>query len=142
MWQLWIWGRTVARDAKEQKLANLAALAHKKDASSRKVRHLEDCIAKLTGVNGSHVVVELDADLAKYHGYTIRERLRCFSRGKLSASVLKVANGHPLSNESTATELAPTIYQVVLELENDFFCSIAQSLFIGDAYLAFRKNPM
>ena len=47
-----------------QKLAKLAALAHEKDASLRKVRQLEDRIAKLTAVNDIDVGEELDADLA------------------------------------------------------------------------------
>ena len=38
-----------------QKLAKLAAMAHEEEASSCKVGQLEDCIAKLTAVNGIDV---------------------------------------------------------------------------------------
>ena len=47
-----------------QKLAKVAVLAHEKDASSHKVRQLEDRIAKLTAMNGIDVGEELDAHLA------------------------------------------------------------------------------
>ena len=46
-----------------QELAKLAALADEKNASSRKVKQLEDRIAKLTAVNGIDVGEEFDADL-------------------------------------------------------------------------------
>ena len=117
-------------------------LANEKDASSRKVRQLLDRIAKLTVVNGIDVGEELDADfMYVHHGYRVREDLRCICRRKPSASVLEAADGGKLINKSTAIEVAPTPYQVVLEFMDDFICSVQQSPYIGYAYFAFRKNP-
>ena len=47
-----------------QMLSKLVTLAYEKDAALRRVRTLQDRIAKLTAVNGIDVGEELDADLS------------------------------------------------------------------------------